>query len=108
LARRNLTPQQTDYLIGIRYELEKKEEGGDQKSLAQNEQVKGTTAEIIGYDFGISPATVRRNAQFAQAVDKMTHEEKAEVLAGKSGKTKQEIKGFPLTDFRCPSIWALY
>lgn len=72
-----MTPQQTDYLVGVRYELEKKENGqrGPEK-LGQNDQAFGT-AEKIAKQTGVSEKTVRRNAQFAQAVDKMTPEERA-------------------------------
>jgi len=65
-------------------------------------------SEKLAKEYGVSSKTIERDAEFAKAVDKMNPEEKTEVLAGTSGKTKQEIKGFPLTDFRCPSIQAPY
>jgi predicted DNA-binding transcriptional regulator YafY len=49
------------------------------------------TAEKIAQETGVSARTVKRDVQFASAVNKLSPEEKAEVLAGKSGKTKQEI-----------------
>jgi hypothetical protein len=61
-----------------------------------------STAEKLAEQDHVSPATVKRAEKFADAVDKLPPEEKAEVLAGKSEKTKQEIKGFPLTEIRCP------
>jgi hypothetical protein len=37
LSRRNISPEQRKYLIGIQYKLQKKERGGDHKSKDQNE-----------------------------------------------------------------------
>ena len=98
LARRNLTPFQRDELIGIRYLLEKKEHGvrGPKKSDQNEHSFK--TAESISRETGVSPATVRRNAQFAEAIAKMSPGERAEVLAGKSDKTKQEIIDGPIDE----------
>jgi hypothetical protein len=83
LSRRNLTPEQTAYLRGIRHDLE--------KDRHQNDADTGRTRERLAKEYGVSPATIRRDAQFAQAVDALPTEERAEVLAGKSGKTKAEI-----------------
>lgn len=92
LSRRNITPAQRTYLLGIQYKLEKKEEGRPPGKPDQNDQVF-LTAEKIAKQHHVGPATVRRAEKFADAVDKLSPEEKAEVLAGKSGKTKQEIIG---------------
>ena len=72
----------------MRYELEKKEHGvrGPQKS-AQNEQSSGT-AETIAKETGVSLATIRRDAEFAKALESMDPELKEKVLAGKSGLTR--------------------
>jgi ABC-type xylose transport system substrate-binding protein len=92
LSRRNLTPEDKTYLIGIQYKLEKKEVGGQlpRKGGDQNEPAL-RTAEKVAKQHHVSPDTVKRAEKFADAVDKLSPEEKAEVLAGKSGKTKQEI-----------------
>lgn len=89
LGRRNLSPEQKTYLIGIQYKLEKKEVGQPKKELGQDEPI--TTAEKIAEQHHVSPATVKRAEKFAEAVDKLPEEEKAKVLAGKSPKTKAEI-----------------
>lgn len=108
LSRRNLTPEDKTYLIGIQYKLEKKEVGvrGPEK-MDQNDP-SFSTAEKIAEQHHVSPATVKRAEKFAEAVDKLSPEEKTEVLAGRSDKTKQEIKAFPLTEIRCPSIRGPY
>jgi SRSO17 transposase len=49
--------------------------------------------EKIAKQHGVSSRTIERDAKFAKAVDKLSPEEKAEVLAGKSEKTKMETPG---------------
>lgn len=68
LARRNLTPDMMRLLRGRRYERTKKADGvrGKQK-LGQNEPA--STAEKIAHESGVSPATVKRDAAFARAVE---------------------------------------
>jgi hypothetical protein len=102
LSRRNLTPEDKTYLIGIQFKLEKKEHGGQIPGSRDQNDPSIRTAEKIAEQHHVSPATVKRAEKFAEAVDKLPPEEKAEVLAGKSGKTRQEIKSFPLTEIRCP------
>lgn len=106
LARRNLTSEQISYLRGIRYNLEKKQHGGDRKSSGQNDHLISEAekhdriwhtpgksfAERMAEEHGVSEKTIRRDAEFAEAVDQLPDEEKKEVLSGKSKRTKKEIK----------------
>jgi hypothetical protein len=78
----------------MRYNLEKKDEGRPEKP-AQNEQVKGATAEKIAKETGVSPATIRRDADYAKAVESMDPELRAKVLAGKSGLSKRQVMAWP-------------
>jgi hypothetical protein len=97
LSKRNLTDEQRDYFIGKFYLANKQKAGGDRKSksAAQNEHMIGAVAEAIAEQHGVSPATVRRDAEFAEAVDAIANDEgpeaKEEILRGKSGRTKAEI-----------------
>ena len=69
LGRRNLTEEQQSYLRGRRYEEEKKparrptaeEKGG------HNDHLK--TRDRLAEETGVSEATVKRDAQYARAVD---------------------------------------
>lgn len=70
LGRRNLTTEQKNYLIGKRYESEKKEHGGDRKSRCHNDHLK--TYEKIAAQTKVSPRTVVRSEKFAIAVDKIS------------------------------------
>jgi hypothetical protein len=90
LGRRNLTREQISYLIGLRYNLEKKEVGHPENQCGHFGHIK-RTAEKIAEETGVSARTVRRDAKFAKAVDELPSEEKQKVLAGKSKKTKKEI-----------------
>jgi N6-adenosine-specific RNA methylase IME4 len=69
LGRRNLNPDQMKLIRGRIYNREKKQHGGDRKSKAHFAPLK-TTAEKQGEKFGVNQATIKRDAQFARAVDK--------------------------------------
>ena len=94
LGRRNLTESQKSYLRGKRYQAEKKAHGdrGPEKT-AQNGQSFSGTAERLGEEYSVSKNTIRRDAEFADAVDKIEKtsgpEAKAAVLSGKA--RKQEV-----------------
>lgn len=68
LGRRNLTSEQKSYLRGKRYNLEKKAEGRPGK-LDQNEPVSGATSERLAEEYRVSPITIKRDGEFAAAVD---------------------------------------
>ena len=68
LGRRNLTPEQTSYLRGKRYNLEKKQGERNDLTSAHFEQ-KSDTAESLAEEYKISRATIVRDGQFAAAVD---------------------------------------
>ena len=76
LGRRNLTPQQKKYLIGQRYDAEKKTHGGDRKSnlpesSGQNDHLIAAqkTRERIASETGTSESYVKRADQYAKGVD---------------------------------------
>ena len=95
LARRNLKPDQMKCLRGERYNLEKKESVGfkDRDLSGGKNCPRESTAEKLGREYGVSPRTIRSDAKFAEAVDKLPPEEKQYILSGKSKKTKKEIMG---------------
>jgi hypothetical protein len=93
LSRRNITPAQRSYLLGIQYKLEKQQVGGQlPKGGGQNDPAL-RTAEKIAKEHHVSPATVKRAEKFAAVLDNMSPEERAEVLAGGCWKTKMETPG---------------
>lgn len=93
LGRRNISPQQRDYLIGKRYKGEKKQGERTDLTLGQNVP-KSTTAEKIAQQNNVSEKTVKRAEKFADGVDaiaKINLELKEEILSGSSDYTKKEI-----------------
>jgi hypothetical protein len=93
LGRRNITPEQKDYLIGKKYENEKQREGRPNKfeqKLGNNFPV--STAQKIAEEFGISDRQVKNNEQFSKGVDKMNDDLKNVVLQGKSSLNKKDIQ----------------
>lgn len=90
LGRRNISNEQREYLIGVRYNTEKKRRGGDRKSKCQNDTL--ITKEKLADEYNIAPRTVIRNAQFAEGIDKLTDELRGEVLAGKAKTNKSDIQ----------------
>ncbi len=94
LGRRNSSEEQKRFLRGLQYKAEKKSHGGDRKSMAQSEPLI-PTSEKLAKEHGVSRATIKRDAQFAEAVLKAaeTHgpEAKAAILSGKSGLTIGQV-----------------
>ena len=91
LSRRNLTPQQISDLRGKRYLIEKKEDHRPKEKGGQSDHLSEKTATKLAKEYGVSERTIRRDAKFAEAVDKLPTEEKARVLSGKSPRAKSEI-----------------
>ncbi len=93
LGRRNLTPEAVSYLRGKRYNLEKTS-GHGTKSAGQNgTQIE--TAERLASDYKVGTRTIKRDAQFADAVDALAEtlgEEVRQDLLGRNARlTKKDI-----------------
>jgi ParB-like chromosome segregation protein Spo0J len=73
LARRNLSREQRDYLLGKRFAAERRSAAGRPEKWAQSEPISepGRTAERIARKAGVSRETVKRAAKFAAAVDEI-------------------------------------
>jgi len=72
LGRRNLTPDQASYLRGVEYRLTKKgvgEHGSTKRD--QNDPFPEKTADVLAKKHGVSAPTIKRDAEFADAVDKL-------------------------------------
>jgi len=67
---RNLTPQEASYYRGKLYESRKKQGTRTDLTSAQNVP-KLTTAEELGKEYGVSHMTIKRDAEFSKAVDKI-------------------------------------
>ncbi len=90
LGRRNLSPEQMSLLRGRRYNRVKLSRGGDRRSeisKAQNEPLK--SAQKLAEEHGVSRATIKRDGQFADAVDRLDLQR--EITGGKIKPAKQEV-----------------
>jgi hypothetical protein len=105
LGRRNLTPEQTAYLRGLRYRDEKGERGKynrtnhkgqnvpydldvfTEASEIDSKRTKTTggvsTAQKLAKQFNVNEKTIKRDAEFAAGVEKLAPDLKAAVLSGK-------------------------
>ena len=104
LGRRNLTPQQFKYLIGLQYEAEKCSSNYngnrftslDKSRCVQNEHTykPERTAERIARENNLSGSYVRRAAHFAKGVDAAEETEpgiKQEILSGSIKPTEKAV-----------------
>lgn len=100
-GRRNLTPEQLSYLRGKRYEMEKRQRGGDRKSSNQNDYLIMQTRSAIAKECGVGDATIQRDEKFSKAVDALSALSpavKPYILSGKAGPKSDVIKAANATD----------
>jgi len=71
LGRRNIQPQQADFLRGRIYNRRKKAVGSNlpQNRLKDQNDPLVSTAEQVAAETGVSPATVKRNGKMAEEVE---------------------------------------
>ncbi|MDN5211892.1 hypothetical protein QQ020_07510 [Fulvivirgaceae bacterium BMA12] len=96
LGRRNLTPDQVSYYRGLKYESLKKNNKGyaQVKSAGQNEP---WTYEVLAEEFKVSASTIKRDAKFAKALDKIGQTNAAlkyDILSGATKVKKADIMLF--------------
>lgn len=73
LGRRNITPDQFTLLLGRRYNRAKKAVGGRADRDFSGDQIDPPkTADRLATEHGVSPATVKRAGQYADAVAKVS------------------------------------
>ena len=96
LGRRNLSPEQASYLRGMRYELEKQEKGGFQRVQSKGHS-DPLTSERLANEYNVSAKTIKRDAQYAQGLEKIGKVNpslKQDILAGKVKVNKTDIQKF--------------
>lgn len=70
LARRNLTPQEYNLLVGRLYNERKKTRGRPAKKIGHSDLIN-STADTVAKKTGVSEKTVRRSAAYAEAHDSL-------------------------------------
>lgn len=97
LGRRNLTPEQQSYFRGLRY-LKEKQQGKRHDLTWDQSDTKldnEKTADRLAKEYGTSPVTIKRDAQFTTGVERIGLENpeiKKEILEGRSKISKKEIQ----------------
>lgn len=95
LGRRNLTPEETSYYRGKLYESRKLDYNRDRDSNGHFVRL-GNTAETIGKEYGVDEKTIRRDAEFSNAVDKVAtelgEEVKTAILSGEASVPKKDVE----------------
>ena len=107
LGRRNLNPQQVSYFRGLRYNNEKsnlsdnfytKNDGelSENSPNGQSDHLENfselTTAQRLADQYNVGEKTIRRDADFAKGLDKLSPSLKNEVLSGKTKIEKTKIQ----------------
>ncbi|MFY0601591.1 MAG: hypothetical protein JXR03_18100 [Cyclobacteriaceae bacterium] len=93
MGRRNLSSDQMSFYRGLKYLKMKKKIGGYDKVLGKG--TTETTSEQLSKEFNVSPATVRRDANFAQGVELIGQSNpqlKLDILQGASKIPKKDIQ----------------
>lgn len=120
LGRRNLGSEQISYLRGMKYIHLKQDKGKysrdehiaqndtygmgtDENHKAQNDTYgsrdkKVNTAELLAAEFNVGQATIKRDAEFAEGLEKLTPNFKTQVLSGKLKINKKHIQQLSKTD----------
>lgn len=104
LGRRNLNAEQMAYLRGLLYNQLKKDATENLQKphlneiepngqiVRSREEDKKTTSELLSEQYNVSEKTVRRDGLFAEGLDKLDDELKADVLAGNIKPRKADIE----------------
>lgn len=104
LSRRNLNAQQTSYLRGLRYNTEKKAvienlktsiaevESPNGQNVHQHKTTSKTTAQELGDYFNVDEKTIRRDAEYARGLEKLSPTVRKDILAGKVKVEKAKIQ----------------
>lgn len=110
IGRRNMTSEQVSYFRGLKYQRMKTGQGGVRMGKGVEESNIENTAQKLAEEFNVSPATIKRDAVFAEGLDKMSPTLKAQVLNGKTKVDKKAIQKLAKSSPESPitSIEELY
>ncbi|MEA5460465.1 hypothetical protein VB796_15530 [Arcicella sp. LKC2W] len=92
IGRRNMTSEQISYFRGLKYQRLKTGQGGLRTGKTIEESGLENTAQKLAEEFNVSPATIKRDAVFAEGLEKMSPVLKAQVLTGKAKIDKKAIQ----------------
>lgn len=93
IGRRNLTSDQMSYYRGLKYLKLKKKKGGYDKVVSEG--ANENTSELLSQEFNVGPATIRRDANFAQGIEivgESNPQLRLDILQGKTKIPKKDIQ----------------
>ncbi len=102
VGRRNMTSEQISYLRGLKYQRLRTKQGGIRTGKAVEDLILIDTASKLAQEFNVSPATIKRDAIFAQGLDKMNNEFKGKILNGKTKVDKKTIQQLAKREVETP------
>lgn len=105
-GKRNLTKEQRDYYMGIRGAAALQSHGGDRgvSATGTNSGCPPETVESIAEEHGVDESTVRKNIDYAKAVNTAPPKVKDAILSGKSGLKKKAITEGPAFCQKCSRV----
>jgi hypothetical protein len=96
LGRRNLTPDQTSYLRGKQYELQKRQGTRTDLTSGNSYQKSHNTATELAQHHKVSEKTIRNDAVYAKAIDTLADvagpEARQALLSRETKVTQKEVK----------------
>jgi hypothetical protein len=96
LGRRNLSPEQISYLRGKKYNSQKLEKGKYDRAAHKGQidpyESGNSTADRLAEQFNVSQKTIKRDAIFAEGLDRLSPDKRKDVLSGKIKMRKSDIQ----------------
>jgi len=99
ISRRNLTQKQLTYFRGLHYNTEKKIHGDSgrfvENSPRAHSELLGNTAIKLAEEYNVSHATIKRDAQVAEAITaigRISPEAKRDILAERVSISRKELR----------------
>ena len=105
LGRRNLSQNQISYFRGLRYNNEKADKSDNLLTnfpKGQNDPSVKTTAERLAKEYNVSPKTIKRDAEFADGLEKIDSELRNNILDGKIKVDKGTIQKLSKSQIKTP------
>ncbi len=95
LGRRNLNPEQISYLRGKKYNNQKLEKGKYDRQGHKGQNVPyviGSTSARLAEEFKVNEKTIKRDAEFAEGLDRLDTALRLKILSGKTKVNKLDVQ----------------
>lgn len=95
LGRRNLNSEQISYLRGKKYNSQKLEKGKYERQNYKGQNVlyaSGSTSTRLAEEFKVNEKTIKRDAEFAEGLDRLDSPLRLKILSGKARINKLDVQ----------------